>query len=1164
MRFLHIGVPRFGHFTDYALEFPAGESDFHLVFGPNEAGKSTLLRAVRGLLYGIPPRSDDNFLHDYKQMLITAAIRSSAGRELRFRRRKGNKNTLLDEENKELPDNVLLSFLGNVDEHYFNALFGLNSAQLREGADDLLRGEGEIGKALFSAQMAGTSVHRILGLMNDEAQTYFRGSAKKDISLRIATDGYREALKRSKEQQVRPESWQQVLRQIEERETRRTALEQELAEARRRKDWIDRCAGALPLYGELQELEQALAALPVVPDLPEGFLAESRAALDEWEAAGEALRLVEHQIGKLQERLGQCQPETVVLDREARIKALSGQLELYRKACRERSRLQVALGETERSLRAGMKEIGFEGEIEAIETLRLQQLQEGRIRETARALDEAVAALELAQAELGRADSGIKACDERLEKLSVQDVDLLRTALDDSEGAGEKFSALPALRQALEDAEAELKGQWSLLQGVTGSVEEIMALNVPAESTLRRFAREKEQAGSALRDAQGRLDENRDAERELLEKITRLERGGELPGLSDLAQARDTRDETWRRVLDAWRANRPDEDDSGNPLSDVYSEQVVHADDVADVLREEAGVIAQANEYRIQLARLSEHRAALDEKIRGLQAAQAGWSKNWDDTWSTIGIEAGDPDEMAEWRKNWLEFRSLAGLARKARAVFDAAEAEVSRATSMLEPLVDLQGVSLPALRKQAIELVRAADEAAGERKAIQKERERYVEIRDNRAAEIPGLEQDVATAGNAWRAACGAVQLPTELSSAMALDLLSTRKELVSAFDRWVDARETLLSEQKTIDDFASEAAAIAEIVAVDTSNIETIARDVASRLDEAIAARARYRGIESDLAEAHEGRKSLQLEHAAAQERVRACLSASGCADQAALRALMLVLEQRNDVRERIAGIHKSMHTHARGEPLPRFIERIKAEDADTLKSEAEGLDDRIRVMEAARDELIGALRDLLGQKNELESVRTGSIDACQDAQNLVPRIRRDATRFLHLQIAMSLLRKHIDTFRKKNQGPILRRAGELFGDITLGSFAGLAVGYDESDNAIIVGVRNDESEVAVPGMSEGTRDQLYLALRLAALEQHIENHEPMPVILDDLLVTFDDKRVRALIPILYELGKRTQVILFTHHRHIVELAREVLGTARLHLHEIEDREEILAAPA
>ena len=83
-----------------------------------------------------------------------------------------------------------------------------------------------------------------------------------------------------------------------------------------------------------------------------------------------------------------------------------------------------------------------------------------------------------------------------------------------------------------------------------------------------------------------------------------------------------------------------------------------------------------------------------------------------------------------------------------------------------------------------------------------------------------------------------------------------------------------------------------------------------------------------------------------------------------------------------------------------------------------------------------------------------------------------------------------------------------------------------------------------MGVAGMSDGTRDPLFLVLRLAALDLHLEAGHPLPVIADDLFVNFDDERSRAGPRALAMLSRRTQVIYLTHHWHMAELARQSLG--------------------
>lgn len=144
---------------------------------------------------------------------------------------------------------------------------------------------------------------------------------------------------------------------------------------------------------------------------------------------------------------------------------------------------------------------------------------------------------------------------------------------------------------------------------------------------------------------------------------------------------------------------------------------------------------------------------------------------------------------------------------------------------------------------------------------------------------------------------------------------------------------------------------------------------------------------------------------------------------------------------------------------------------------------------------------------------------------------------------------MRDQIERYRRENQGPLVKRAGEHFAALTLGSLEGLMTDFNEKDEPVLAGIRSGGERVTVEGMSSGTRDQLYLALRLASLEKYMESAEPMPFIVDDVLVDFDDDRSQAALNALAELAEKTQVILFTHHLQVVEQSRQLQGPIQVH---------------
>jgi uncharacterized protein YhaN len=174
-----------------------------------------------------------------------------------------------------------------------------------------------------------------------------------------------------------------------------------------------------------------------------------------------------------------------------------------------------------------------------------------------------------------------------------------------------------------------------------------------------------------------------------------------------------------------------------------------------------------------------------------------------------------------------------------------------------------------------------------------------------------------------------------------------------------------------------------------------------------------------------------------------------------------------------------------------------------------------------------------------------------ASEDAEQHLAAMVSGIEQYLRLQIAALILEQRIEEYRQKNQAPVLARAGELFAKLTIGSFASLRDELNESGIPILLGVRPNDLEVSVDQMSDGTRDQLYLALRLATLEQYLQRGEPMPFVVDDILVGFDDSRTKVCLEVLAELAASTQVLVFTHHRRVVELAEEIEAQAGIFSH-------------
>ena len=128
MKIKRLDLLAFGPFTKETLDLSDGKPGLHVVQGPNEAGKSSTLRALKAWLFGIEARCTDNFVHDHKQLRVGGVLETSGGEELACVRRKGNKDTLLDA-GTEAPigDDTLSKLLPGLDEKLFFVLLGVGA-----------------------------------------------------------------------------------------------------------------------------------------------------------------------------------------------------------------------------------------------------------------------------------------------------------------------------------------------------------------------------------------------------------------------------------------------------------------------------------------------------------------------------------------------------------------------------------------------------------------------------------------------------------------------------------------------------------------------------------------------------------------------------------------------------------------------------------------------------------------------------------------------------------------------------------------------------------------------------------------------------------------------------------------------------------------------------
>jgi uncharacterized protein YhaN len=207
MKILELNLLAFGPFTGTSLDLSAGEHGLHIVYGPNEAGKSTTLRALRALLFGIESRSADDHLHSYNDMRIGATLRFANGETLKVVRRKGNKNTLRDGNDADPIDaDVLTKDLGHIDESAFVMRFGLSHQALVEGGQAITDGKGDLGEALFAAGAGIAHLAKLQAKLRESAEALYKPQGRVP-PINAALGKYNEATRSLRTIQLSADDW---------------------------------------------------------------------------------------------------------------------------------------------------------------------------------------------------------------------------------------------------------------------------------------------------------------------------------------------------------------------------------------------------------------------------------------------------------------------------------------------------------------------------------------------------------------------------------------------------------------------------------------------------------------------------------------------------------------------------------------------------------------------------------------------------------------------------------------------------------------------------------------------------------------------------------------------------------------------------------------------
>jgi Uncharacterized conserved protein len=270
MRFVSLDLIAFGPFTDVRLDLSGGKEGVHMIYGPNEAGKSVALRAINSFLFGIQARTTDNFRHENSALRIGAVLRHSDGTESALIRRKGNRNTLLDLQGNTVDEGEISRYVAGMSREDFESMYGLDAEKLVEGGQDIIKGHGEAGTTLFSAAAGISNLQDVLKSTETRQEELFkpRGTTPKVNRLIRELDDLK---KRRKELSLPVREWEEVEHKIAELEEQGKKLKEDTGEKSAAAQHKQRQLDVVEDAGEFHEINRELELMGEVILLPDDF-----------------------------------------------------------------------------------------------------------------------------------------------------------------------------------------------------------------------------------------------------------------------------------------------------------------------------------------------------------------------------------------------------------------------------------------------------------------------------------------------------------------------------------------------------------------------------------------------------------------------------------------------------------------------------------------------------------------------------------------------------------------------------------------------------------------------------------------------------------------------------------------------------------------------------
>jgi uncharacterized protein YhaN len=1173
MRLLSLTLENYGIFQSQRIAFDPAPGCINLLIAPNGAGKSILRNAFCDLLFGIHGQSPMGFRYGYNRMRLLAEAVAPDGTRLAFGRRKGQGNTLIDADSATLDPGTLAAVLGHTDRTLLERLFALDTERLREGGRELLASNGSVADALLSAAgglRRARQVHQSLERARD-ALAPLRRSQGRPFYQHF--DRMLEARQRLSATLLKPE-----MREKQDTELRHLEAAQEqcnkLASAASQR--IARLERIRRVVGVLAEYDMAaawLAAHPDAPALPANAGDRLTKAQDELLRAEQFLEREGRNREPTAEQLARIRFDPDLIAQGDAIDQLIDRAGAARQAVLDIPKREAELALTADRIAGILRQLGSPLPAEqahqaipprsAVVLARRLATEHAKLR----------AALTQLPAELAQAAQDVAATEAALtQHPEAIDTRGLTRLLREIRAAGDPDRRMQEQQQTVTDRHAKLTNAVARARGWSQGAAALVALPVLPAETYVRLHTALAGADAALAASANTVAALRTTLATDRQRLDEIAGGQPIPDEHAIAASREHRDTGWRLIYRrAFTTDPPDAPEEtgwagAQPLPLAYQHAVAAADDLADRRNREGERLAQAAELTRRIAENTARLAAAEVAQATANAQCAAARAAWQEACAPLALPHGasiaELHALLAGRDRVIDADTEFSVVSREQAALEQCQAAwASRLAAELQLPGNIDGRDLPELLELADERIEANKRAADARTRLHDRLTTQRDSRDDKSKRLRAAEANLAALMLEWTQVRQALQRPDAEDPATTIELLELLNELDNQQQSSARLRLRLCEMQDEIAAFRTAAADLAARLAPDAAAGDAFdaVQALRRRLNEHRALAKEHETLEAALKRADTALARQQKQRDDCSVELGTVLAMIGSETVEPAQARVALAQEHARMLEAVRRSESELHEKGDGRPLPQL----------RLEIESIPVDDIPGAIETAQAERDAANRDAQAlaarvattrREMDEQALANTATQAATDQQASLAALRRITEEATLMHLAALLLDASLTQVEMAGTSVLLSRIADLFRTITAGTYARIEVDDPGDGSAGLIAVQSayPDERKRVTDLSEGERDQLFLALRLAAIEDHVATAPPLPFVCDDILQTFDDDRAMAAMQALVQLSESVQVILLSHHRHLAGLSAR-LAPDRVHLCEI--RSEVVA---